>query len=107
MEQDEKFVIRLTAEEKTKVFRLAAQRSIATGKRLSAGETLRALALTAIESIDGIDGPDAGKDEVVKFKPAPEISKALKRARVNSGQDTSTVINTLLTEALQLEGVPA
>lgn len=107
MEQDEKILVRLTAEEKKKVIRLAAQRSIDTGKRLSFGETVRLLALSAIESIDGTNDTDAGKDEIVKFKPAPEISKALKRARVNSGQDTSTVINTLLTEALQLEGVPA
>lgn len=103
MKQDEKVLVRLTAEEKKKVIRLAAQRSIDTGKRLSFGETVRLLALSAIESIDGTDATDAGKDEIVKFKPAPEILKALKRAQFNSGQSTDKVINTLLSDALQLE----
>lgn len=107
MEQDNRIVVKLTDEERKKVFRLAALRSIETGKRLSAGDTVRALALTAIENIDGTDDPTAGKDEIVKFKPAPEIAKALKRARLNSGTSTDAVINTLLAEALQLEGVPA
>lgn len=43
----------------------------------------------------------------IKFNPQPEVFKAIKRAQINSGQDTSAVINALLTEALQLEGVPA
>lgn len=108
MEQEEKVMVRLTMEEKVKIIRMAAQRSIDTGKRLSFGETVRALALSAIEGIDGINDPSAaGKDEIVKFKPQPEISKALKRARVNSGESTDKVINALLAEALQIEGAQA
>lgn len=103
MEQDNRIVVKLSIEERKKVFRFAAMRSIETGKRLSAGDTVRALALSAIESIDGPDGTTAGKEMLIKFKPAPEILKALKRATLNSGQTTDKVINALLSEALQLE----
>lgn len=105
MALDEVLQIRLTAAEKAKIFRLAAQRSIATGKRLSAGDTLRELAMTALDSIES-DVPSqatSGNDELIEFKPAPEVSQAIKRARLNSGESTDKVINALLAEALQLE----
>ncbi len=105
MALDEKLQIRLSKEEKQKVFRLAAKRSLDTGERISASDVLRDLAMTALESSNAslTLHDDAGKESLIKFKPAPEILKALKRAQFNSGQSTDKVINTLLSDALQLE----
>lgn len=101
---DEKLQIRLSKEEKQKVFRLAAKRSLDTGERISASDVLRDLAMTALESSNASPTPpDAGKESLIKFKPAPEILQALKRAQLNSGQSADKVINALLAESLQLE----
>ena len=104
MALDEKLQIRLSKDEKQKVFRLAAKRSLDTGERISASDVLRDLAMAALESTEGtLATLDAGKESLIKFKPAPEILKALKRATLNSGQTTDKVINALLSDALQME----
>lgn len=104
MAQDAKLQIRLTADEKAKIFRLAARRSLDTGERISASDVLRDLAITALEgNHDSTALPDASKEMLIKFKPVPEVLKALKRASANSGQTTDKVINALIAEALQLE----
>ncbi len=41
--------VKLTKDEKAKLFRLAAKRSMKTGQRISAGATLRELAMTELK----------------------------------------------------------
>lgn len=104
MALEEKLQIRLSKEEKQKVFRLAAKRSLDTGERISASDVLRDLAMAALESSNASLTPhEAGKESLIKFKPSPEILKALKRAQINSGQSADKVINALLSDALQME----
>lgn len=95
--------IRLSPEHKAKIMRLAAQRALATGERISAGDVLRTLALQALNEAEATTAPEESMPlrdpATVQITLHPEIAKALRRA----GSRAEDVINQALAQAFEME----
>jgi hypothetical protein len=89
---------------RSKLRKRAAEMTLATGEPYNMTKLILEAVDASLEATDTAtsSGPKA-EGAMITFKPAPEVSQAIKRARLNSGESTDKVINALISEALQLE----
>lgn len=90
--RDKLFTLLLSEAEHARLVRMAAKRTISTGKRVSAGDVMREMAFGDTRPTDGVAGVE------VRVKLLPEVAAAVKRA----GVDPSKIVNDALIEQLQM-----
>jgi ABC-type uncharacterized transport system auxiliary subunit len=98
-----KLLVSLGDERKLALRRLAAQRTLATGEDCD----MTKLVLEAVDAVLSGSSPaasDANDGPTIKVKLLPDVAKAVRRARLNSGQPVDTIVNQALVEAFQMEG---
>lgn len=96
--------INLTATQKVALRKRAALMTAETGKQITMSDLVRDLIDQAIVAPIGEHAPD-DKTNTIKFTPVPAIAKALKQAHFSSGRPVGEIVNQMLAEALQAEGM--
>ena len=100
----ELFNFNISPDQKTKLIRRAALMTANTGKRITMSDLLRSALDQVINS--PLEDPDnAAKTPTIKFNPLPRVAKAINQAHLNSGKAVGDVINEMLIELLQSEGM--
>jgi len=96
------FGINLSPDAKTALRKRAATITVETGKPVTMSDLVRGLVDQYIASLS-----NAPKDtaSAIKFTPLPRVAKALKQAHFSSGRPVSDIVNEMLVEALQNEGI--
>lgn len=96
----ELFNFNISPDQKTKLIRRAALMTANTGKRITMSDLLRSALDQVINSpIEETDSPS------IKFTPLPRVARAINQAHLNSGKPVNDVVNEMLVELLQAEGV--
>lgn len=96
--------INLTATQKVALRKRAALMTAETGKQITMSDLVRDLIDQAIVAPINESSDDKSKN-VIRFTPLPPVARAIRAAHANSGRPVSEVVNQLLVEALQAEGV--
>ncbi|MFZ4773954.1 MAG: hypothetical protein ACOYM3_01235 [Terrimicrobiaceae bacterium] len=100
----ELFNFNISPDQKTKLIRRAALMTANTGKRITMSDLLRSALDQVINSpIEETDSPT--KSPSIKFTPLPRVARAINQAHLNSGKPVNDVVNEMLVELLQSEGV--
>lgn len=100
----ELFNFNISPDQKTKLIRRAALMTASTGKRITMSDLLR----NALDQVINSPLEDTTSNErtpAIKFIPLPKVAKAINQAHINSGKPVGEVVNEMLVELLQSEGV--
>jgi hypothetical protein len=100
----ELFNINLTQTQKIALRRRAALMTAESGKLITMSDLVRNL-IDELVASPITESSDTDKSSAIKFTPLPHVAKALKQARFNSGKPVSEIVNEMLVEALQNEGI--
>lgn len=97
------FLINLSPAQKMALLKRAALMTAESGKRITMSDLVRDVIdqLVASPIYDNVDD----KSNAIKFTPLPTVARAIRQAHANSGRPVSEVVNQLLVEALQAEGM--
>ncbi len=98
------FLVNLTPQQKVALRRRAALMTAETGRQITMSELVREVIDQLISAPIGLP-QTSDKSNAIKFVPRPAIADALKRAHDNSGRPVSEIVNQMLAEALQAEGM--
>ena len=100
----ELFNLNLTPAQKTALRRRAALMTAESGRQTTMSDLVRDLIDQLITApVEVAQGND--KTKAIEFVPLLPIANALEQARFSSGKPMNEIMNEMLAEALQIEGV--